>query len=69
MDKYVFHSYFYVIYMDEVDIVLVYPWMTTIGTININVEKKFLKLWYNKMNVTLHDVSLSKKEGTMGERK
>jgi hypothetical protein len=48
MDKYVLHSYFYAIDMDEVDIVLGYPWMATIGTININVENKFLKLWYKK---------------------
>jgi hypothetical protein len=69
MDKYVLHSDFYAIDMDEVDIVLGYPWMATIGTININVENKFLKLWYKKKKVTLQDVSLSKKEGPMGESK
>jgi hypothetical protein len=48
MDKYVLHSYFHAIDMDDVDIVLGYPWMDSVGTININVQKKFLKLWYKK---------------------
>jgi hypothetical protein len=63
MDKYVLHSYFYAIDMDDVDIVLGYPWMDSVGTININVQKKFLKFWYKKNKITLQDVSLSKKEG------
>jgi hypothetical protein len=33
------------------------------------VEKKFVKLWYKKKKITLQDVSLSKKEGPMGESK
>jgi hypothetical protein len=65
MDKYVLHSYFYVMDMDEVDIVLGYPWIESVGTININVQKKFLKLWYKKKKITLQDVSLSKKDGPM----
>jgi hypothetical protein len=65
MDKYVLHSYFYVMDMDEVDIVLGYPWIESVGTININVKKKFLKLWYKKKKITLQDVSLSKKDGPM----
>jgi len=32
------------------------------GTININVQKKFLKWWYKKKKITLQDVSLSKKK-------
>jgi hypothetical protein len=44
MDKYVLHSYFYVIDMDDVDIVFGYPWIDSVGTININVQKKFFKL-------------------------
>jgi hypothetical protein len=63
MDKYVLHSYFYAMDMDEVDIVLGYPWIESVGTININVQKKFLKLWYKKKKITLQDVSLSKKDG------
>ena len=47
------------------DIVLGYPWMDLVGTININVQKKFIKLWYNKNKITLQDVSLSKKDGPM----
>ncbi len=48
MDKYVLHSNFYAMEMDEVDIVLGYPWMRSVGTININVQNNFLKLWYKK---------------------
>ena len=46
MDKYVLHYDFYASYMDSVDVVLGYPWMESVGTININVQKEFLKLWY-----------------------
>jgi hypothetical protein len=35
MDKYVFHSYFHDIDMVYVDIVLEYPWIDSIGTINM----------------------------------
>jgi hypothetical protein len=48
IDKYVLHSDFHVIDMGDVDIVLGYPWMESVGTVNINVQKKFLKLWYKK---------------------
>jgi hypothetical protein len=65
MDKYVLHSDFYAMDMDEVDIVLGYHWIESVGTININVQKSFLKLWYKKKKITLHDVSLSKKDGPM----
>jgi hypothetical protein len=65
MDKYLLHSYFYVMYMDEVDIVLGYPWIESVGTININVQKNFLKLWYKNKKITLRDVSLNKKYGPM----
>ena len=41
------------------DIIVGYPWMTSVGTINLNIEKKFLKLWYKKKKVTLQDISLS----------
>jgi len=40
MDKYVLHSDCYAMDMDEVDIVLGYPWIESVGTININVKKK-----------------------------
>jgi hypothetical protein len=39
------------------------------GTVNVNVPKKFIKLWYKKKKITLQDVSLSKKEGPMGASK
>jgi len=44
MDKYVLHGDFYASEMDNMDVVLGYPWMESMGTININVQKKFLKL-------------------------
>ena len=69
MDKYVLHSNFYAMDMDEVDIVLGYPWIESVGTININVQKMFLKLWYKKNKITLQDVSLSQKDGPMEARK
>jgi hypothetical protein len=69
MDKYVLHSDFHAIDMNDVDVILGYPWMESIGTVNINVEKKFVKLWYKKKKITLQDMSLSKKEGPMGETK
>jgi hypothetical protein len=48
MDKYVLHSDFHAIDMNDVDIILGYPWMESIGIININVQKKFIKIWYKK---------------------
>ena len=44
--------------MDGVDVVLGCAWMQLVGTININVEKKFVKLWYKKKKITLQDMSL-----------
>jgi hypothetical protein len=49
----VLHSDFHAIDRDNLDIVLGYPWIESMGTININVQKKFLKLWYNKNKITL----------------
>jgi hypothetical protein len=65
----VLHSDFFFIDMDDVDFILGYSWMITIGTINLNVENNFVKFWYKKKKITLQDVSLSKKEGSMGARK
>ena len=48
--------------MDDVDIVLGYPWMDLVGTININVQNKFLKLWYKKKKITMQDIYLTKKQ-------
>jgi hypothetical protein len=39
MDKCVLHYDFHVIDMDDVDIILGYPWMESNGTININVQR------------------------------
>ena len=44
--------------MDNVDVVLGYPWLDSIGTININVDFFFLKLWYKKEKITLQYISL-----------
>ena len=60
MDKYVFHGDFYASEMDNIDVFLGYPWMESVGTININVQKKFLKLWYKKKKITLQDISIHK---------
>ena len=48
--------------MDIVDIVLGYPWKQPVGTINLIIEKKFLKLWYKKKKVTLQYISLTSQE-------
>jgi hypothetical protein len=69
MDKYVLHSDFYAMDMDEVHIVLGYPWIESVGTININVKKKFLNICYKKWKITLQDVYLSNKDGPMEARK
>jgi hypothetical protein len=53
MEKYVLHSDFHAIDMVDEDIVLGYPWMESVGTVNINMKKKFLKLWYKKKKITL----------------
>ena len=45
MDKYVLHLDFHAMDMDEVDIVLGYPWIESVCTININVQRNFFKLW------------------------
>ena len=60
MDKYVFHGDFYASDMNNTDVVLGYPWMELVDTININVQKKFLKLWYKKKKITLQDISINK---------
>ena len=60
MDKYVFHGDFYASNMNNTDVVLGFPWMELVGTININVQKKFLKLWYKKKKITLQDISIHK---------
>jgi hypothetical protein len=67
MDKYLLHSYFYsYINMDDVYIVLGYPWMDSIGTMNINVQNNFMKLWYKKNKITMQGISLTKKEVPKG---
>ena len=60
MGNNVFHSNFHVQDMDNVDMVLHYPWLDSVGTVNLDVQKKFLKLWYKKNEITLQDIFLSK---------
>jgi hypothetical protein len=38
MDKYVLHSDFYAIDLGDMDIVLGYPWMDSVGIVNLNVK-------------------------------
>ena len=65
MDKYVLHGDFYTSDMDNMDVVLGYPWMESVGTININVQKKFLKLRYKKKKIRLQDISIKTQAETM----
>ena len=32
--------------------------MESVGTVNFNVQKKFMKLWYKKKKITLHDICI-----------
>ena len=48
MDKYVLHSYFHDIDMDEVYIILEHPWMKSIGTINIIAQNYCMKISIRK---------------------
>ena len=52
MDKYVLHSDFEALDMGDEDIVLGYPWIESMGTININVQNNFLKFRYKKKKIT-----------------
>jgi hypothetical protein len=61
MDKYLLHSYFHAIDMDDAHIVLGYPWMDLVCTFNVNVQKMFSKLWYKKMKITLYIIYITKK--------
>ena len=67
MDKYALHYDFHAIDMDNVDIVLGYRWMQSVGTINPKIEKKFLKLWYKKKKVTLQEIFLSQLAASKAE--
>jgi len=60
MVNYVLYSDFYTSDMGNMDVVLEYPWMESVGTININVQKKLPKLWYKKKKTTLQDISINK---------
>lgn len=60
LDKYVFHFAFYALDMDAVDIIFGYPWMVSIGTININVEEIFLKLLYKNKKIKLQHIFTNK---------
>jgi len=60
MDKYVLHGDFYTLEMDNMHVFLGYLWMESASTININVQKKFSKLWYKKKKITLQDISINK---------
>jgi hypothetical protein len=68
-DKYVLHSDFHAIDMNDVNIILGYPWMESVSTVNVNVQKKFLKIWYKRKKITLQDMSLIKLEEPTGATK
>ena len=65
MEKYVFHSYFHDIDMDEVYIILERPWMKSIGIINIIAQNYFMNLSYKKKKITLHEFLLLNKKDQM----
>ena len=69
MDKYVLHYNFYASDMVVVDVVLGHPWMKSVGTVNFNVQKKFMKLWYKKKKITLHDIFIRNHVETKEEEK
>ena len=69
MDTYVLHSNLHDIKMDVVGIILGYRWMDSTGIVNINVQKKFMKLWYKKNIITLHDSFLLNTKGPRGDLK
>jgi hypothetical protein len=52
--------------MNDVDFIIEYSWMESIGELNINVQKKSMKIWYKKRKITLQGESLSKQEGPKG---
>ena len=62
MERYVLHSYFHVIDMDNVDTFLGYPWMESIVIVNIDMQKNNLKRLYNINKIALHDISLINKK-------
>lgn len=66
MGYYVLHSDFQAQDMDNMDIALGYPWMRSVGTININANKRFLNLWYKKKKVALQDISLTTQQEPKG---
>jgi hypothetical protein len=37
--------------------------MDSSGMVNINVQTKFMKLWYKKREITLQDISLIRQQG------
>ena len=65
MDKYVLHGDFYNSDMDNMDVILGYPWMELVSIVNINVQKKFMKLWYTKNKITLQNISIKTQAKTM----
>jgi hypothetical protein len=45
--------------MDNVEIILRYPFMELVGTINVNVQNNFMNIWYKKNKITLKDISFT----------
>jgi hypothetical protein len=58
-----FQSIFHAIDVEYVDIFVGYHFIDLIGIVNINVKKKFMKIWYKKNKVTLQNISSSKCQG------
>jgi hypothetical protein len=69
MDKYVLHFDFHAIDMNHVGVILGYRWMESSGIVNINVENKFIKLWYKKRKLHYRICLLVSKKGPQGHLK
>lgn len=70
MDKYMLHCDFYTSDMDNMDVVLGYPWMESMGTVNISVQNKFPKLQYKNKKSTLQDICIkTQAEDVLGTEK
>ena len=53
--------------MDGVDVVFGYPWMQSVGRVNINIVKNFSKLLYKNKKIALQDMSLVPQKETEKE--
>ena len=46
------------LWSSDCDLILGVPWIETLGTFILNVEKKFLTFTYKKKKITLQDINM-----------